>query len=160
MVISLGRHRFLIVKQVRLSDHAKSQLSRLKYKTGINNWNVLCRWALCCSLREATKPVDMDIQADSNVEMSWHVFGGEYDEVYDALIRQRCINDGLGTEPEVLAKYFRLHLHRGIQYLLRQNYINSIFDLIDIAIKEKGSSPSSEMQLSDDTLREIERDDL
>lgn len=150
----------MIVKQVRLSSHAKNLLSRLKYKTGINNWNILCRWALCCSLREATIPADTDIQADSNVEMSWHVFGGEYEEVYDALIRQRCINDGLGTEPEVLAKYFRLHLHRGIQYLSRHNYMNSIFDLIDIAIKEKESYPGGKMQLTDDALNEIERDDL
>ena len=37
----------MIVKQVRLSQQAKDQLSRLKGKTGIKNWNILCRaWCL------------------------------------------------------------------------------------------------------------------
>jgi DNA sulfur modification protein DndE len=35
----------MIIKQVRLSQQAKDQLARLKGKTGIKNWNILCRWA-------------------------------------------------------------------------------------------------------------------
>lgn len=89
----------MIVKQVRLSNQAKERLIRLKGKTGIQNWNVLCRWALCLSLSEHSIPADQDIPADSNVEMSWHVFAGEYHELYSAAIKQRCIDDGLGTAP-------------------------------------------------------------
>lgn len=70
----------MIMKQVRLSQQAKDQLSRLKGKTGIKNWNVLCRWALCYSLSEKTLPTDIPIIADSNLEMSWFTFGGEYYE--------------------------------------------------------------------------------
>ena len=33
----------MIVKQIRLSTAAKEKLARLKGKTGIQNWNVLCR---------------------------------------------------------------------------------------------------------------------
>ena len=57
----------MIIKQVRVSQQAKDQLSRLKGKTGIKNWNVLCRWALCYSLREKTIPTDIQIAADSMV---------------------------------------------------------------------------------------------
>ena len=64
----------MIVKQIRLSNQAKEKLSRLKGKTGIKNWNVLCRWALCFSLHENTIPTDIPINADSNVEMSWYTF--------------------------------------------------------------------------------------
>lgn len=39
----------MIIKQVRVSQQAKDQLSRLKAKTGIKNWNILCRWALLYS---------------------------------------------------------------------------------------------------------------
>lgn len=124
----------MIVKQVRLSNLAKSHLARLKYKTGILNWNVLCRWALCLSLKEPTVPPDAEIITDSNVEMSWQTFGGEYEEVYDALIRQRCIDDGLGTDPETLAKYFKLHLHRGISYLVTKDFINSPSDLLRLVL--------------------------
>ncbi len=122
----------MIVKQIRLSSQAKDRLIRLKGKTGIQNWNVLCRWAFCLSLREPTPPFNQEIPADSNVEMGWHVFGGEYHELYSAALKQRCINDGLGTSPETLARYFRLHLHRGIDYLSATNYINSLEDLLNL----------------------------
>ena len=83
------------IKQVRLSNQAKEQLIRLKTRTGIQQWNILCRWALCLSLKELTPPTPIDIPADSNVEMTWQVFGGEHNELYLALLKQRCTNDGL-----------------------------------------------------------------
>jgi DNA sulfur modification protein DndE len=124
----------MIVKQIRLSNTAKDQLSRLKGKTGIKNWNILCRWAFCLSLREPTSPLDIEVPADSNVEMSWYVFGGEYNELYEALLIQRCLDDELPLDQETLAKQFRLHLHRGISYLAASNYIKSINDLIELVL--------------------------
>lgn len=120
----------MIVKQIKLSKTDKDRLIRLKTKTGISNWNVLCRWALCFSLSESTKPAPEGLAADSNLEMSWHVFGGEYHEVYTALVKQRCINDGLGTDRETLQQQFKLHLHRGISYLSATNYIRNVDDLV------------------------------
>jgi len=105
------------IKQIRLSSQAKDQLIRLKTRTGIDQWNIVCRWALCLSLREPTPPSPVEIPADSNVEMSWHVFGGEHHELYLALIKERSALDGLGGGDEVVARQFRLHLHRGISYL-------------------------------------------
>ena len=64
----------MIVKQIKLSSQSKDKLSRLKGKTGIKNWNVLCRWALCYSLHEDTVTTDIPINADSNLEMSWYTF--------------------------------------------------------------------------------------
>ena len=124
----------MILKQIKLSSQSKDKLSRLKGKTGIQNWNILCRWALCYSLSESTVPVDIEILADSNLEMSWHTFGGEYHEIYDALIKARCIKDGLSTDEETLARYFKLHLNRGISYLAGTNVIKSIDDLVDLVI--------------------------
>lgn len=126
----------MIVKQVRLSQQAKEQLIRLKGRTGIQNWNVLCRWALCVSLREPSVPSDMDIPADSNVEMTWDVFAGEYGEIYAALMVQRCKSDGLGVDPEVVARQFRLHLHRGISYLAATNVVRSLNDLVNLALRK------------------------
>ena len=70
----------MIIKQIKLSNQSKDRLSRLKGKTGIKNWNVLCRWALCYSLGENTMPTDIPMASDSNVEMSWYTFAGEYDD--------------------------------------------------------------------------------
>ena len=99
----------MIIKQVRLSQQAKDQLSRLKAKTGIKNWNILCRWALTYSLSENTVPTDIDIIADSNLEMSWYTFGGEYYEVYEALVKAWCLKMGLPIDEDTVSKYFRLN---------------------------------------------------
>ncbi len=34
----------MIIKQIKLTNVSKDRLGRLKGKTGIKNWNVLCRW--------------------------------------------------------------------------------------------------------------------
>jgi DNA sulfur modification protein DndE len=125
----------MIIKQIRLSSQAKEQLIRLKTRTGIQNWNVLCRWALCVSLREPTPPSPIEIPADSNVEMSWHVFGGEYHELYLALVKERCQRDGLGGGDEVVARQFRLHLHRGISYLATPGAVRSAADLVKLCVE-------------------------
>ena len=109
----------------------------MKGKTGIKNWNILCRWALCYSLRENTIPTDLSIPADSNVEMSWYTFGGEYSELYEALIKAWCISKDLPANDETVSKYFRLHLERGIGYLSGTNFIKNLDDMLNLALEEK-----------------------
>ncbi|HUY34515.1 MAG TPA: DNA sulfur modification protein DndE [Pirellulales bacterium] len=132
------------IKQIRLSSQAKDQLIRLKTRTGIDQWNIVCRWALCLSLREPTPPSPVEIPADSNVEMSWLVFGGEHHELYLALIKERCELDGLGSDDEVVARQFRLHLHRGISYLATPGAVRSIADLIALAMAAAAGNPLAE----------------
>ena len=122
-----------MMKVIRLTVQDKEKLSRLKGKTGILNWNVLCRWALCCSLKEPSVPLDLPLGEESNVEISWMTFGGENYKIYEALIKARCIRDGLETDEATLAKYFRLHLSRGIAYLSSTNLIRSLDDLMKMA---------------------------
>lgn len=126
----------MFLKQIKLSNVSKDRLSRLKGKTGIANWNILCRWAICYSLKENTIPTDVPIINDSNVEMSWYTFGGEYSDLYEALIKAWCIQKGFDTDDETLAKYFKLHLERGIAYLSGTNFIKSIDDLLFLALEE------------------------
>ena len=123
----------MIVDHIRLSQKARDQLIKLKRKTGIKHWNVLCRWALCVSLSESTQPADVRVPADSSVEMSWRVFGGAYCGVYEALVRERCKRDGVPLDEEEVAKQFRLHLHRGISYLAADKEIRSIAALVETA---------------------------
>lgn len=125
----------MMIKQVRLSQKAKEQLSRLKGKTGIKNWNILCRWALCYSLSENTIPTDISLVADSNLEMSWFTFGGEYYELYEALMKAWCIKMDLPTDDNTVARYFRLNLERGIAHLGGTGFIKNIDDLANLAIK-------------------------
>jgi DNA sulfur modification protein DndE len=129
------------INQIKLSTQAKEQLIRLKTRTGIAQWNVLCRWAFCLSLRQPSPPAGLDVPADSNVEMTWTVFGGDAHEIYLALLKERCERDELGTTDEVLTRQFRLHLHRGIGYLAAPQSIRSIGDLIRLATVETAVGP-------------------
>lgn len=121
------------IEHIRLSQQAREQLIRLKRWTGIQNWNTLCRWAFCISLAEPGIPPPTKNPTDSSVEMTWKVFGGTYQDVYLALLKERCHRDGLATNEDVLSTQFRLHLHRGIAYLaalVSDKQIKNISDLI------------------------------
>ena len=122
-----------MIETVRISEKAKIQLITLKRRTGIQNWNVLCRWALCASLAEKSEPPNEEIPSDSSIEMTWKTFSGGEEELYLALIQLRATKSGLPLERESMNRYFRLHLHRGISYLVSNPKMNKIEDLIRLA---------------------------
>ena len=123
------------IDRIRLSQTAKDQLIKLKRYTKIEQWNILCRWAFCRSLAEPSIPSPVPIPADSNVELTWRVFGGDIADLLLVALKQRCYNDGLGTEPETLAHQFRLHLHRGIGYLAGDPHLKKIEDLVTVIVR-------------------------
>jgi DNA sulfur modification protein DndE len=129
------------IRHFKLSAQAKEQLIRLKTRTGIDNWNSLCRWAFCLSLREASPPTPIDVPADSNVEMTWQVFGGEHAELYLALLIERMRQDKAELNDRELSRQFRLHLHRGIGYLATPGYVQNIAGLAG-TIEESSANPA------------------
>jgi DNA sulfur modification protein DndE len=106
-----------MLEHIRLSQSAKDQLLRLKRKTKLQHWNEICRWAFCLSLAEPMKPSSINIPNDSSLEISWRIFGGQYQDIYLAVLKERCRKDGLNINSEILAEQLKLHLHRGIGYL-------------------------------------------
>ena len=120
------------IKRIKLSQPAKEQLIKLKRVTKIDNWNILCRWAFCRSLAEASSPTTIVSNDNSNVEMDWRTFAGDTGDILIIALKQRCHNEGLGTDEETLAAQFRLHLHRGIGYLAAE--IKSLSELISLAL--------------------------
>jgi DNA sulfur modification protein DndE len=123
------------VDRIKLSQSAKDQLLKLKRITKIDQWNILCRWAFCCSLAEPTLPSPTHIPSDSNLEMTWQIFGGTIADLLIIALKQRCYSDGLDIEQETLAIQFRLHLHRGIGYLAADPTIKSIDHLIEKTVE-------------------------
>ena len=86
------------------------------------------------SLRQATPPTPIDVPSDSNVELTWQVFGGEAQKLYLAVLKERSVREGLDLTDEVLLRQFRLHLHRGISYLATPQAIRSISDLVRLTL--------------------------
>ena len=72
----------------------------------------------------------MPIPADSNVEMTWQIFGGENAELLIIALKQRLVLDEIAPKRDNLATQFRLHLHRGIGYLSADPGLISIKSLI------------------------------
>ncbi|UMR29721.1 DNA sulfur modification protein DndE [Massilia sp. MB5] len=128
------------IESIRLSEKAKLQLITMKRRTGIANWNVICRWAFCLSMQEKSIPPDEVIPADSSIEMSWRTFAGQVDQVYLGMLLVRAARDGVPMEKQALAHYFRLHLHRGISYLTGVHGAEDLQGLLALA-------PASEMVL-------------
>lgn len=128
------------LERIRLSKTAREQLIKLKRYTKIEQWNILCRWGFCRSLAEPTKPSPVPIPSDSNLELTWRVFGGEISDLLLLALKQRCYQDGLGTDRETLAQQFRLHLHRGISYLAGDPNLRSIEDLVALVDQDQEQS--------------------
>lgn len=116
----------MTIETVRIDEQGREQLIRLKRHTGVETWNVLCRWALCVSLAERTRPPMRLFKGEPAVEIAWRTFGGAHHELYFALLKQRCKRDGYALTDTVLNEQFRLHLHRGLGYLAANRTIRSI----------------------------------
>lgn len=115
------------VENIRVSQRSREILINLKRKTGIANWNVICRWAFCDSLANQNRPVAASGSTESNIEMTWDTFAGDLSEVLLALFYKRAAQDGVKSDRHEKAAYFRSHLERGVSQL--QN-AKSIHDLL------------------------------
>jgi DNA sulfur modification protein DndE len=125
------------IESVRVSPQGREQLIKLKRQTGVENWNILCRWALCCSLREKAVPPRPAFSADGGVEMSWKVFAGENADQLAAIIFMRASTDGFTDSPDGAALCLRAHLHRGLGYLASEKQSNGISGFLSRWVKNK-----------------------
>jgi len=118
-----------MLETVRLGKRAKNQLVSLKKRTGITNWNILCRWAFTLSIVESSRPRRITESLEEGIEMTWRTFGGEFADVYEALLKIRCRNDDIDLTSSELSQHLRFHICRGIGYLAAGKRITNIGDL-------------------------------
>lgn len=122
------------VERIRLGERSRYNLITIKRRTKIESYNIICRWAFCVSLAEPSQPSPFRHPIDSNLEISWKTFGGEFADVFVLALRQRLKEDGLPLDDETLAAQFLLHLNRGIGYLAGNKDIQRIEDLLALAV--------------------------
>jgi DNA sulfur modification protein DndE len=122
---------------IRISSLGREQLIKLKRQTGIANWNILCRWAICCSLREKSTPPQTLAGGDAGVEMTWKVFAGEQADALAALVYLRAPIDGFSNDSDGASQCLRAHLHRGLGYLASESGNPGITGFIDRWLNNK-----------------------
>lgn len=105
------------LERIRVSQRSRDTLVTLKKRTGIEHWNVLCRWAFFDSLANPNKPVPARNLLESNLEMHWDVFAGSVADYLLAAFAIRALKDGVKPAKIDMAEYFRSHLERGIMQL-------------------------------------------
>lgn len=114
---------------LRLGKQSRDNLIKIKRVTGIEHWNIICRWALFVSLREPTRPVVPPEASEGGVEIAWKVLAGDLGEVISVLLSLRVHRDGdcSGAESTGL---LRAHVTRGLGYLASGTETKNIGDFI------------------------------
>jgi DNA sulfur modification protein DndE len=123
------------IESIKLPQQAKDQLIRLKRITGIEQWNILCRWAFCLSIAEKRNPPREHVPTDSSIEMTWRTFAGEHAAAYQVLLTIRAKEEDILEDKDEMANFLRAHIVRGIGYLTARRELNSIANLASIAIE-------------------------
>jgi len=124
------------VETVRLGADTKIHLSTLKKRTGIANWNTLCRWAFCLSVSDGSPVRDREDKGVGAVEMSWKTFAGEEDEIYRLLLVDRCQSEHRAVDRDMLAKTLRQHIARGAARLVSNRELKSVGELLALISKQ------------------------
>ena len=134
-----------LVDTVRISRQGRDHLIKIRRQTGLEHWNIICRWAVCASLREPTKPPAVREALDSGVEMTWKVFAGDQGDLFTALLTFRANHEGQADSQEALANSFKAHLHRGLSYLASGQDTKTIADFLErwLDHRPKGSGRSN-----------------
>ena len=117
---------------VRLDAETKLRLMTLKKRTGIANWNVLCRWAFCLSLADETPVRERNENNVGAVEMTWKTFAGDEELVYRFMLVERCRKEQANVEKDLLSTTLRQHISRGAARLAAAGGIKSVGELLEL----------------------------
>jgi DNA sulfur modification protein DndE len=105
----------------------------LKKRTGIANWNTLCRWSFCLSLADETLVRDRNERNVGAVEMSWRTFATDEEAIYRFLLVERCQQEHGKTDKELLGCTLRQHISRGAARLAAAGGVKSVAELVKLA---------------------------
>lgn len=96
--------------RLRLSDEFTYRLRHLKGRSGLTP-NLSCRIGFCLSLADPRVP-DAARYDENGQEFNRSTLLGEWDDLYEALLRERIAADQLDVETDYLPQ-LRAHMNRG-----------------------------------------------
>lgn len=112
--------------RVRFCEEADQRLRNLKARTSLPA-NLLCRIGFCLSLEDLTIPDPAQYPENSQREIDRPTLTGQYDALFLALLRERCLKDGLPTGGKGFEDQFRAHMNRGALILYQR--VKNLADL-------------------------------
>lgn len=114
--------------RLRLSEDLTYRLRHLKGRTGLTP-NLICRIGFCLSLGEPRTP-NPDRYDESGPELNRTTLLGEWDGLYEALLYDRLLEDGLEPEEHFLPQ-LRAHMNRGADMACdRIKDLSDVFSLV------------------------------
>ena len=109
---------------LRTSANVRNSLTRIKTITGISNWNILCRWAFCLSLKQTSLPREVDEKLDG-IEIDYDTLVGKNKSIYTQLLINNLITHKVEIDKKNLTKYLYAHVNRGVNII----YTNKLKDI-------------------------------
>ena len=109
---------------LRTSANVRNSLTRIKTITGIPNWNIICRWALCLSLKQTSLPREVDEKLDG-IEIDYDTLVGKNKSIYTQLLINNLISHKVEIDKKNLTKYLYAHVNRGVNII----YTNKLKDI-------------------------------
>ena len=118
------------IEQLRTSSTVKNLLTRIKGITSIQNWNVLCRWGFCLSIKQSSPPRIVDEKLDG-IEIDYSTLVGKNEKIYTQLLINNLRHHNIEVNKANLINYLYAHVNRGINIIY--NYkMKSISDLLSV----------------------------
>lgn len=118
-----------------LDARYSNRLRNLKGRTGLTT-NLLCRIGFCLSVSDPL-PLDADDYQQDGLELSRSTLLGEWDVGFEALLRQRLIEDGDALDGD-LYDAWRAHMNRGAE--LVANRIRNLDDVVALLRPSRAGS--------------------
>ena len=109
---------------LRTSMNVKNSLSRIKTLTGIPNWNIICRWAFCLSIKQTSLPREVEEKLDG-VEIDYDTLFNKNKSIYTQLLINNLITHNIEIDKKSLTKYLYAHVNRGVNII----YTNKLKDI-------------------------------
>jgi|688.fasta_scaffold1920278_1 DNA sulfur modification protein DndE len=106
-----------MIESIRLTESEKEILSKIKRKTGIASWNVLCRWAYLLGLsQDRTSSSAFGGKRDA-IEIRWETFVGGNSNIYTAITQLKYSEELHNDKRLSLFDFVHGRLSTGIRVL-------------------------------------------
>ena len=101
------------IEQLRTSSTVKNLLTRIKAITSIQNWNVLCRWGFCLSIKQSSVPRMIDEKLDG-IEIDYDTLVGKNKSIYTQLLINNLKHHNIEINKENLTKLIGFIILQGV----------------------------------------------